>query len=125
MRQLARTPHEAVDRLELARDSVDPSGRAVDVPQGLAAVADHDAHAVTGDAHHKAEALEDRAKAEKALREWAGSDPAKLAQLLDKIRSKVALEDAARAVHDAFNDALLTAMMYLRLKGGWRPPTQS
>ena len=30
-----------------------------------------------------------------------------------------------RAVHDAFNDALLTAMMYLRLKGGWRPPTQS
>ncbi|MFZ1430920.1 MAG: 3'-5' exonuclease [Geminicoccaceae bacterium] len=26
-----------------------------------------------------------------------------------------------RAVHDAFNDALLTAMMYLRLKGGWRP----
>ncbi|WP_337187663.1 response regulator transcription factor [Phenylobacterium sp.] len=31
LRQLARTPHEAVDRLELARDSVDPSGRAVDV----------------------------------------------------------------------------------------------
>ena len=27
-----------------------------------------------------------------------------------------------RAAHDAFNDALLTAMMYLRLKGGWRPP---
>ena len=26
-----------------------------------------------------------------------------------------------RATHDAFNDALLTAMMYLRLKGGWRP----
>jgi DNA polymerase-3 subunit epsilon len=25
-----------------------------------------------------------------------------------------------RAAHDAFNDALLTAMMYLRLKGGWR-----
>ena len=31
LRQLARTPHEAVDRLELARGSVDPSGRAVDV----------------------------------------------------------------------------------------------
>ena len=31
LRHLARTPHEAVDRLELARDSVDPSGRAVDV----------------------------------------------------------------------------------------------
>ncbi|ODT86029.1 response regulator transcription factor [Phenylobacterium sp. SCN 70-31] len=31
LRQLARTPHDAVDRLELARDSVDPSGRAVDV----------------------------------------------------------------------------------------------
>ena len=31
LRQLARTPHEPVDRLELARDSVDPSGRAVDV----------------------------------------------------------------------------------------------
>lgn len=26
-----------------------------------------------------------------------------------------------RAAHDAFNDALLTAMMYLRLKGGWKP----
>ena len=26
-----------------------------------------------------------------------------------------------RAVHDAFNDALLTAMMYLRLSGGWKP----
>lgn len=25
------------------------------------------------------------------------------------------------ATHDAFDDALLTAMMYLRLKGGWRP----
>lgn len=30
-----------------------------------------------------------------------------------------------RAVHDAFNDALLTAMMYLRLTGGWRPATES
>jgi DNA polymerase III subunit epsilon len=29
-----------------------------------------------------------------------------------------------RAAHDAFNDALLTAMMYLRLKGGWRPRPQ-
>jgi DNA polymerase III subunit epsilon len=27
-----------------------------------------------------------------------------------------------RAAHDAFNDALLTAMMYLRLKGNWKPP---
>jgi DNA polymerase-3 subunit epsilon len=26
-----------------------------------------------------------------------------------------------RAAHDAFNDALITAMMYLRLKGGWKP----
>ena len=26
-----------------------------------------------------------------------------------------------RAAHDAFNDALLTAMMYLRLQGGWKP----
>jgi len=31
LRQLARSPHEPVDRLELARGSVDPSGRAVDV----------------------------------------------------------------------------------------------
>ncbi len=31
LRQLALTPHEAVDRLELARGAVDPSGRAVDV----------------------------------------------------------------------------------------------
>lgn len=31
LRLLARTPHAPVDRLELARGSVDPSGRAVDV----------------------------------------------------------------------------------------------
>jgi two-component system phosphate regulon response regulator OmpR len=31
LRRLARTPHEPVDRLELAHDAVDPSGRAVDV----------------------------------------------------------------------------------------------
>lgn len=31
LRTLARSPHEPVDRLELARDTVDPSGRAVDV----------------------------------------------------------------------------------------------
>ena len=31
LRHLARSPHEPVDRLELARGSVDPSGRAVDV----------------------------------------------------------------------------------------------
>lgn len=31
LKRLARSPHEPVDRLELARDTVDPSGRAVDV----------------------------------------------------------------------------------------------
>jgi two-component system phosphate regulon response regulator OmpR len=31
LRRLARSPHEAVDRLELAHEAVDPSGRAVDV----------------------------------------------------------------------------------------------
>jgi two-component system, OmpR family, phosphate regulon response regulator OmpR len=31
LKRLARTPHEPVDRLELARETVDPSGRAVDV----------------------------------------------------------------------------------------------
>lgn len=31
LKRLARDPHEAVDRLELARETVDPSGRAVDV----------------------------------------------------------------------------------------------
>jgi two-component system phosphate regulon response regulator OmpR len=31
LRQLARTPHEPVERLELASGAVDPSGRAVDV----------------------------------------------------------------------------------------------
>jgi two-component system phosphate regulon response regulator OmpR len=31
LKRLARNPHEPVDRLELARDTVDPSGRAVDV----------------------------------------------------------------------------------------------
>ena len=31
LKRLARSPHEAVDRLELARETVDPSGRAVDV----------------------------------------------------------------------------------------------
>ncbi len=34
---------------------------------------------------------EDREKAEKALAEWAGDSPARLAQLLDKVRGKVAL----------------------------------
>lgn len=29
-----------------------------------------------------------------------------------------------RAAHDAFNDALLTAMMYLRLRGDWLPPEE-
>ena len=31
LRQLSRTPDEPVERLELARGTVDPSGRAVDV----------------------------------------------------------------------------------------------
>jgi len=31
LRRLARTPHEPVDRMELANEDVDPSGRAVDV----------------------------------------------------------------------------------------------
>jgi two-component system phosphate regulon response regulator OmpR len=31
LRRLARSPHAAVDRLELARETADPSGRAVDV----------------------------------------------------------------------------------------------
>ena len=31
LKHLARSPHEAVERLELAKDTVDPSGRAVDV----------------------------------------------------------------------------------------------
>jgi len=31
LRRLARSPHEPVDRLELTHDTVDPSGRAVDV----------------------------------------------------------------------------------------------
>jgi len=31
LKRLARSPHEAVDRLELAKETVDPSGRAVDV----------------------------------------------------------------------------------------------
>jgi len=31
------------------------------------------------------------------------------------------LELPRRAAHDAFNDALLTAMMYLRLEGNWEP----
>jgi hypothetical protein len=39
--------------------------------------------------------LDDPQKAEKALREWAGDSPARLAQLLDKVRGKLALQDAA------------------------------
>jgi two-component system phosphate regulon response regulator OmpR len=31
LKRLARSPHEPVDRLELAKETVDPSGRAVDV----------------------------------------------------------------------------------------------
>jgi hypothetical protein len=39
--------------------------------------------------------LADPGKAEKALKEWAGDNPARLAQLLDKVRGKVALEQEA------------------------------
>jgi hypothetical protein len=39
--------------------------------------------------------LEDPEKARKALDEWAGDDPARLAQLLDKVRGKVALSGQA------------------------------
>jgi DNA-directed RNA polymerase specialized sigma24 family protein len=45
--------------------------------------------------------LPDPQKAEKALREWAGDNPARLAQLLDKARSKVALHEAQRAADQA------------------------
>jgi hypothetical protein len=41
--------------------------------------------------------LPDRAKAEKALEEWAGDNPARLAQLLDKVRSKIALLENGQA----------------------------
>lgn len=37
----------------------------------------------------------------------------------EAIREKLDLP--RRAAHDAFNDALLAAMVYLRLKGGWSP----
>jgi hypothetical protein len=38
--------------------------------------------------------LHDKTKAEKAFKEWAGDDPARLAQLLDKIRGKLALQES-------------------------------
>jgi hypothetical protein len=38
--------------------------------------------------------LDDPQKAQKALREWAGDNPARLAQLLDKIRGKLALQES-------------------------------
>jgi hypothetical protein len=38
--------------------------------------------------------LNDPQKAEKALREWAGDNPARLAQLLDKVRGKLALQES-------------------------------
>jgi len=41
--------------------------------------------------------LPDREKAERALQDWAGDDPARLARLLDKIRGKVALLELSRA----------------------------
>lgn len=41
----------------------------------------------------------------------------------EAIREKLDLP--RRAQHDAFNDALLTAMMYQRLQGNWRPSEAS
>ena len=38
--------------------------------------------------------LNDPQKAEKAMREWASDNPARLAQLLDKVRGKLALQDS-------------------------------
>ena len=50
--------------------------------------------------------LPDRAKAEKALEEWAGENPARLAQLLDKVRSKIALlETGQNALADTSDEA--------------------
>lgn len=40
---------------------------------------------------------EEQTKGAKALREWAGNSPARLAQLLDKVRGKVALRDEGGA----------------------------
>ena len=40
-------------------------------------------------------------KAEKAMREWAGESPARLAQLLDKVRGKLALEAGEDAIEPA------------------------
>ncbi|MCS6902391.1 MAG: ATP-binding protein [Myxococcales bacterium] len=39
--------------------------------------------------------LNDPQKAEKALREWAGDNPVRLAQLLDKVRGKLALQESS------------------------------
>lgn len=41
--------------------------------------------------------LKDSTKAQKTLDEWAGDNPARLAQLLDKVRAKVALEQQETA----------------------------
>jgi hypothetical protein len=39
--------------------------------------------------------LADPQKADKALREWAGDNPARLAQLLDKVRGKLSLQEGS------------------------------
>lgn len=65
--------------------------------------------------------LPDRERAETVLREWAGNNPARLAQLLDKVRAKVALieggvlheNDVATPTHEdnetETNDLILEA----------------
>jgi hypothetical protein len=50
--------------------------------------------------------LSDPQKAEKALREWAGDNPARLAQLLDKVRGKLALQDGGEGSGEMILDAV-------------------
>ena len=43
---------------------------------------------------------DDRSKAEKAANDWAGNDPVRLAQLLDRVRAKVALKQSGESHAD-------------------------
>jgi hypothetical protein len=48
--------------------------------------------------------LNDKEKAEKALKEWAGDNPARLAQLLDKVRGKLALQESIESGDTQISD---------------------
>lgn len=82
----AKNRFDLPDTLPLAWEELDAS---------VQAAAPADAGKLRAELNELIPKLNDPQKAEKALREWAGDSPARLAQLLDKVRGKLALQGSS------------------------------